>query len=122
MPWETAFLLPDPIDHLSDRETSGGDLAMPEWLDRALVGILVALAVLFVIGSGIGSQKGNLRTRSEAWSFIRTRSPIAASRPMDSPAVQYRSGLAGGLARIYARETALSKVYDRRIVLKPTLS
>jgi hypothetical protein len=37
------------------------------------------LGFLLSVSGGIGSQKGSLRTRSEAWSFTRTRSPTAAS-------------------------------------------
>ena len=44
-----AFLPPDPIRHLSKRDW-GEDLIMPEWLDRALIGVLVALAASFFWG------------------------------------------------------------------------
>jgi hypothetical protein len=40
------------------------------------------LGFLLSVSGGIGSQKGSLRTRSEAWSFTRTRSPTAASPPV----------------------------------------
>jgi hypothetical protein len=46
---EAAFLRPDPIRYLSQK-TGERILAMPEWLDRSLFGVLVALAVSFFWG------------------------------------------------------------------------